>query len=457
MSLTLIFLTLIIASFFSYIAGKKKAEASRSLYTPLSSTATYHGAYLCLLVSIPALILIALWLILNSHFVEHMIIQNAAPELKADFEHYPLFTINQIKLIAEGVVLSADPIYQTAAASYLYYQNLSRWVLSLIIISLMFIAFSVGKSKISLKFAARAKVERFIKIGLFICATIATLTTIGIVLSLFTQALKFFQEVSIFQFLFGTHWSPQSAMDSQGNVITTAFGAMPVFLGTLLVATIAIIVAGPIGLFSAIYLSEYSPLIIRNWAKPIIEILAGIPTVVYGFFAAATIAPLIHSLGLHLNFDISLESALSAGFVMGIMIIPFVSSISDDAINAVPQRLRDGSLGLGATKSETILKIVLPAALPGIASGFLLAISRAIGETMIVVMAAGMIANLTFNPFESVTTVTVQITALMTGDQEFDNAKTLSAFGLALTLFISTLILNILAQITVKKYREKYD
>ncbi len=457
MSLSFIFLILATALFFSYRSGKKKSETCRSLYTPLSSTSAYHGAYLCILVSIPSLILIACWLMLNSQLVEYVVIQNAAPDLRKDFEAYPLFTINQIKLVAEGIILSTNPIYQKAAATYQHYQNLSRWSLSIIVMTLIAMGFTIGHSKISLKFKARAKVETFIKACLFICSLIATLTTIGIVLSLFTEAIKFFSDISIFKFLFGTHWSPQSAIDSQGNVIASSFGAFPVFLGTLLISMIAMIVAGPIGLFAAIYLSEYAPLIIRTWTKPVIEILAGIPTVVYGFFAVITVAPFIHSIGLYFGLNISLESALCAGIVMGIMIIPFISSIADDAINAVPQRLRDGSFGLGATHSETIIKIILPAALPGISSGFLLAISRAIGETMIVVMAAGMIANLTFNPFESVTTVTVQITSLMIGDQEFDNAKTLSAYGLALILFICTLILNVFAQITVKKYQEKYD
>jgi len=344
MSLTLIFIILIFATFLSYRSGKKKANASRSLYTPLSSTASYHGSYLCLLVSVPSLILIALWLILNSHFIEYIVIKNAATDIQQDFINYPLFTINKIRLIADGVILSTNPFYQKAAASYQEYQNLSTWILFIIITSLGLIAFTIGQSKISLKFKARAKVEKIIKAALFICATLATLTTLGIILSLFTEAIKFFSEVPIFQFLFGTHWSPQSATDSAGNVISTAFGAIPVFLGTLLIALIAILVAGPVGLFSAIYLSEYSPIIIRSWAKPIIEILAGIPTVVYGFFAAITVAPFIHSLGLHFNLNISLESALSAGIVMGVMIIPFVSSLADDAINAVPQRLRDGSL-----------------------------------------------------------------------------------------------------------------
>jgi phosphate transport system permease protein len=236
-----------------------------------------------------------------------------------------------------------------------------------------------------------------------------------------------------------------------------AFGAIPVFMGTLLISAIAMIVAVPIGLMSAIYLSEYANSKFRAAAKPLLEILAGVPTVVYGFFAALTVAPIIRNSGSILGLDVSSESALAAGLVMGIMIIPFVSSLSDDVINAVPQALRDGAYGLGATHSETIRQIVMPAALPGIVGGVLLAVSRAIGETMIVVMAAGLSANLTVNPIKTVTTVTVQIVTLLVGDQEFDSPKTLAAFALGLLLFIVTLSLNVIALRVVRKYREQYE
>jgi phosphate transport system permease protein len=236
-----------------------------------------------------------------------------------------------------------------------------------------------------------------------------------------------------------------------------AFGIIPVFLGTIVISAIAMCVAVPIGLMSAIYLSEYAGKKLRAIAKPLIEILAGIPTVVYGFFAALTVGPLIRDTGAMLGLSVSSESALAAGLVMGVMIIPFVSSISDDVINAVPQALRDGAYALGATKSETIKQVVLPAALPGIVGGILLAVSRAIGETMIVVMAAGLSANLTVNPLNAVTTVTVQIVTLLVGDQEFDSPKTLAAFALGLTLFVVTLFLNVIALHVVRKYREQYE
>ena len=259
------------------------------------------------------------------------------------------------------------------------------------------------------------------------------------------------------EFFFGTEWSPQIALRADQVGASGAFGAVPLFTGTLLVSLIAMAIAVPIGLMAAIYLSEYATARVRAIAKPVLEVLAGIPTVVYGFFAALTVAPAIRDLGASLGLAVASESALAAGLVMGIMIIPFVSSLSDDVINAVPQAMRDGSYALGATRSETIRKVIFPAALPGIVGGILLAVSRAIGETMIVVMAAGMSANLTWNPLEVVTTVTVQIVTLLTGDQEFDSPKTLAAFALGFTLFVITLILNLIALQIVRTYREQYE
>ncbi len=289
------------------------------------------------------------------------------------------------------------------------------------------------------------------------CSLIAIVTTIGIVLSLVFESVRFFAKVSIVEFLFGTEWSPQTALRADQVGASGAFGAIPLIAGTLLITVIAMVIAVPIGLFSAIYLSEYAGARVRGYIKPLLEILAGIPTVVYGFFAALTVAPYIRDLGASLGLNVASESALAAGLVMGIMIVPFISSLSDDVINAVPQSLRDGSYALGATQSETIKKVILPAALPGIFAACLLAVSRAIGETMIVVMAAGLAANLTANPFEAVTTVTVQIVTLLVGDQEFDSAKTLAAFALGLLLFCITLTMNVIALHVVRKYREQYD
>ena len=263
--------------------------------------------------------------------------------------------------------------------------------------------------------------------------------------------------VSPAEFLFGMEWSPQIAIRADQAGASGRFGMLPLFVGTLLISMIALIIAVPVGLMSAIYLAEYADKRLRGIIKPALEVLAGIPTVVYGFFAALTVAPFVRNMGEQIGLSVSSESALAAGLVMGIMIIPFVSSLSDDVINAVPQSLRDGSLGLGATKSETIRQVIFPAALPGIVGGILLAASRAIGETMIVVMAAGLAANLTLNPLDTVTTVTVQIVTLLVGDQEFDSPKTLAAFALGLLLFIVTLALNFIALHVVRKYREQYD
>jgi len=277
------------------------------------------------------------------------------------------------------------------------------------------------------------------------------------VLSVLFEAMRFFRAVPVTEFLFGLEWSPQTAIRADQIGSSGAFGAVPLFTGTLLVSGIALLVAVPIGLMSAIYLAEYASARVRAIAKPLLEILAGVPTVVYGFFAALTVGPIIRATGEALGLTVSSESALGAGLVMGVMIIPFVSSLSDDVITAVPQAMTDGSLALGATRSETIRRVVLPAALPGIVASFLLAASRAIGETMIVVMAAGLAANLTANPFEAVTTVTVQIVTLLIGDQEFDSPKTLAAFALGLVLFLVTLTLNIIALHVVRKYREQYE
>jgi phosphate transport system permease protein len=304
-------------------------------------------------------------------------------------------------------------------------------------------------SRSTADFRARNAFERVVLVVLVACSAVAVLTTIGIVFSVLFETMIFFRSVSPIEFLFGSHWSPTGTPAS--------FGLIPLLVGTLLITVIAIAVAGPLGLLSAIYMAEYASPRLRNVLKPVLEILAGIPTVVLGFFAALTVAPLIRRTGEAIGLDVASESALAAGLVMGMMIVPLISSLSDDIINAVPQSLRDGSYAMGATKSETIKKVVLPAALPGIVSAFMLAISRAVGETMIVVMAAGLAANLSINPLDAVTTITVQIATLLVGDQEFDSPKTLSAFALGFVLFFFTLVLNYIALRIVQKYREQYD
>ncbi|MGW8369109.1 MAG: phosphate ABC transporter permease subunit PstC, partial [Gammaproteobacteria bacterium] len=366
---------------------------------------------------------------------------------------------NDIRNLVEGNIVSNEPSQAVAAAAEVYRatQARSRLLLTASLIVVAIAVFVWAWRRIDPAFRARNRVERTIEYLLIAASMVAILTTIGIFASVFFEALRFFRQVPLLDFLFGLNWSPQTAIRADQVGSSGAFGAVPLFAGTLLISGIAMLVAAPVGLMSAIYLSEYASPRLRNYAKPMLEILAGIPTVVYGYFAALTVGPILRSAGEAMSLPVSSESALGAGLVMGIMIIPFVSSLSDDVINAVPQALRDGSYGLGATQSETIRHVVFPAALPGIVGALLLAVSRAIGETMIVVMAAGLAANLTVNPLEAVTTVTVQIVTLLVGDQEFDSAKTLAAFALGLVLFVVTLILNIIALRVVRRYREQYE
>ncbi len=369
--------------------------------------------------------------------------------------------ISDAKAVGDGDIVSAplDEGYKTArdalAQDYLGLKTLREWGISIGTVLASLAALFLTYRGIHRESRARNSSERIIRGGLFVSAGIAILTTIGILFSLLGETIKFFSNVPFYKFLFGTHWSPLSGV-FEGVVDENTVGAIPLFAGTFMITGIAMLVAVPIGLMAAVYLSDYASPRVRAWAKPLLEILAGIPTVVYGFFAAITVAPLIRGSGEALGLSVASESALAAGFVMGIMIIPFISSLSDDVINAVPQSLRDGSYGLGATKSETITKVVLPAALPGIVSAVLLGISRAVGETMIVVMAAGQGANLTWNPLEAVTTVTVQIVALITGDTEADTAAG-PAFALGFTLLCITLILNMFALRIVQKYRMRYE
>ncbi len=302
-----------------------------------------------------------------------------------------------------------------------------------------------------------AKFERLIRSSLLSCTMLSVLITILVVLSVFSETMRFFSNVPVFDFIFGLEWSPQTALRADQAGGSGTFGAVPVFLGTFLVTFIAMLVAAPLGIFSAIYLAVYASPRFRLWAKPVLEILAGVPSVVYGYFAVITMAPMLRAFGDYVGLSIASESALTAGTVMGIMITPYVMSISEDVISAVPKTLRFGSLAIGATDSETVKRVILPAALPGIVSALLLGISRGVGETMVVVMAAGMAAKLTVNPLESVTTATVQIMTLLVGDHEFDSDKTRAAFALGFSLFIMTLLLNIVALVIVKKYRERYD
>jgi phosphate transport system permease protein len=422
----------------------------------LHSLPSYHGWYVALWAVVPALVFLAFWQAVSPSLVIGAVLDSpAALALPADAMGRTAI-LDEARGLADGSLTAAfNPIATQLAPAFKAAARRYAILGSILALILAFAGGAFAFTRVRPELRARTRVERVTMIVLLLASLIAILTTLGIVLSLLFEALRFFSMVSPLEFLFGLQWNPQSATPAAGS---GEFGAIPLFWGTIFIgAIIAMIVAIPLGLMSAIYLTQYAHPRARRWLKPMLEILAGVPTVVYGYFAALTVAPYVRTLGLMLGIPSSSESALAAGLVMGIMIIPFVSSMADDSLAAVPQAMRDGSLAMGATTSETITKVLVPAALPGIIGGVLLAVSRAIGETMIVVMAAGLAANLTANPFDSVTTVTAQIVQLLTGDQEFESAKTLAAFALGLVLFIVTLLLNIAALMVVKHYREAYE
>ena len=425
----------------------------------LNSLPGYYGLYTAIWCAVPAIAVLAAWLLVQPIVLEQLARSTLPAGSAALTPAMRDLLLSDIRQLAAGDFTTRQVTPELRAAADAYAGMKSTGFAAMAVLAL--IAGAAGLSRgwqaVNAELRARNLVERVVKILLFAASAVAVLTTIGIVLSLLFEAIRFFNRVSPFEFLFGLQWSPQTALRADQVGASGSFGAVPIFAGTALISVIAMCVAVPLGLMSAIYMAEYASPRVRALAKPALEILAGVPTVVYGFFAALTIGPLIRDSGGLFGLDVASESALAAGLVMGVMIIPFVSSLSDDVISAVPQSLRDGSYAIGATKSETIRQVVLPAALPGIVGSVLLAASRAIGETMIVVMAAGLAANLTANPLEAVTTVTVQIVTLLVGDQEFDSAKTLAAFALGLVLFVVTLCLNIIALVVVRRYREKYD
>jgi len=425
MQTTTVFIVLVALSCSSFFLGRRRSRAVAETVggvTALHSLPRHYGYMAAAWAALPALLILVLWLGLESRVLNNLVVAQLPQSVH---EMHPselgLYT-NQIVGYASGSI-GLEQLDATQLAAAEHYKA----------------------------------VETIIKWLLFTCSFLAVLTTLGIVLSVLFEAVRFFRVIPIADFLFGLQWSPQMAIRADQVAASGSFGFIPLFVGTLLISAVALFIAVPVGLMSAIYLSEYATRRFRALTKPVLEILAGVPTVVYGFFAALTVAPFIRQLGESLGLNVASESALAAGIVMGIMIIPFVMSLSDDIINAVPDSMREASLGMGATMSETIRKVVLPAALPGIVGGILLAASRAIGETMIVVMAAGLSAKLTANPLEAVTTITVQIVTLLVGDQEFDNPKTLAAFALGLVLFFVTLLLNIIALYVVRKYREQYE
>ncbi|WP_088310311.1 phosphate ABC transporter permease subunit PstC [Novosphingobium sp. B 225] len=440
-----------------WFVGRARAKGLFTGRHSLAAVPSYHGWHLALWALIPALLVWAVWSGIAPGLVREAVLADPAAA------SLPAFDMERDAILAEAQALASDPgaaVFNAKAAplaSVFQAAQTRIWLAGAALTLLtLFAGAAWGYSRVSAAFPARTRVERAALIGLLVASLVAILTTAGIVASLLYETGLFFSYVSPIDFLTGTHWAPRVGVDAE---LGKDFGAVPLFWGTLYIgAVIAMLVAIPLGLMSAVFLTQYASPTLRKWLKPMLEILAGIPTVVYGYFAALTVAPQVRDFAAWMGMaNPSTESALAAGMVMGVMIIPFVSSMADDSIAAVPQAMRDGSLAMGATKSETIKRVLLPAALPGIVAGVMLAISRAIGETMIVVMAAGAAARLSANPFDSMTTVTFQIVQLLTGDQEFDSAKTLSAFALGLVLFMVTLALNVVALRVVKRYREAYE
>ena len=455
-----VLLVLVALSVVSYYFGRRRAVASvDGRERELHSRPNYHGAYVAAWVGIPSILLVLVWLALQGPIINVLLEQSLPADALQNLSPDQInLLLSEIRSVAAGNVFGEPSVaVQEASERYQRWQAIARYAMAAAALSVAILGLFFAGARISPHFRARLGTEHILSGLMIACSLIAILTTLGIVLSLLVEALRFFERVSPLEFFFGLNWEPQIPIREGQVTAGGAFGAVPVFAGTLLISLIALAVAIPIGLLSAIYLTEYANHRVRGVVKPVLELLAGIPTVVYGFFAVLTVAPAMRGFGEMIGVPIAPNSALAAGGVMGIMIIPFISSLSDDAIAAVPRSMREGSYALGATKGETITRVLLPAALPGIMGGVLLAASRAIGETMIVVMAAGIIANMTANPFEPVTTVTVQIVTLLIGDTEFDNPKTLAAFALGLVLFVVTLGLNILALHIVRKYREQYE
>lgn len=455
---TLILVLLGLSSACYYLGWRRSITLAQGTVRNLHSLPAYHGFYTALWATVPAFLLLTIGLTLKGPIVTRIVVANLPQEIQSLPPERLNLVISNIGNLASGDATSQkSPTLVAAAGLYVRLQGYASIAISVATLALGTFCGAIAWRTIKPGKRVRNSVERFVVGFLMASSTVAILTTVGIVLSVLFESIRFFQAIPLTEFIFGTEWSPQMAIRVDQVASSGAFGAVPLFVGTLLISCIAMLVAVPVGLMSAIYLAEYARPHIRTVMKPLLEVLAGIPTVVYGFFAALTVAPSIRGLGESFGLNVASESALAAGLVMGVMIIPFVSSLSDDVINAVPQAMRDGAYALGSTQSETIKKVVIPAALPGIVGAVLLAVSRAIGETMIVVMAAGLAANLTANPLRAVTTVTVQIVTLLTGDQEFDSPKTLAAFALGLMLFVVTLGLNIVALQVVRKYREQYE
>lgn len=455
----LAFLILAALSIAAFMLNRSAAHAITAGGTRIHSLAFFHGLFALLSVLVPVFVLICLFVLFKGTVIDRLVLAGLPAGTLAGLGDGEVnLILAEIRSVSRGQVFGTPEDWKLLAADRLVSLQAGANILLVAVSALL----SAGilllvRRTVSARFRARQAAERIVYGLLIACSVVAIITTIGIVASLLVEAYRFFQMVPFVDFMFGLNWEPQIPIRADQIAAVGAFGWIPVILGTVVIATIAMLIATPIGLLSAIYLNEFAPKAVRAVVKPILEILAGVPTVVYGFFAVLTVAPFLRSTGADLGLDVASNTALAAGSVMGIMLLPFISSFADDALSAVPRSLRDGSLALGATRGETMLKVLFPAAIPGIVGGVLLAVSRAIGETMIVVMAAGLIARLTINPLDSVTTVTVQIVTLLIGDTAFDNPKTLAAFALGLMLFILTLGINVLALRVVRKYREIYD
>jgi len=444
------------AGFYLYVQQRARMAASQDGVV-FESRPTFHAWWAGLVAISPVVFFLVLWSVVGERIVESVVLSKMAPEYlpKTPLEKQQIFV--QIANLLDGrAVVPPTPEILRLAAIYQDTLILLRTIMSACALFACAALGLVALRQSQANFPAQARVESIIRLVLITSSVVAILTTFAIVLSLLLESLRFFNLVPITE-LAGLQWNPQSALSDSGLEDIGRYGIVPLLLGTLLITGVAMLIAVPVGLMSATYLTQYAGSRFRKFSKPMLEILAGIPTVVYGFFAALVVAPAIKNFGAAIGLEVASESALAAGLVMGIMIIPFMSSLSDDALTAIPTDIRDGSFALGATKAETLRVVLLPAALPGIFGAVLLSISRAIGETMIVVMAAGLAANLTVNPLDSVTTVTVQIVKLLTGDQEFSSAKTLSAFALGLILFSMTLAMNAMALFLVRRYRETYE
>lgn len=439
------------------LVRSRKAAAQTLQGTRLHSRPGYHGLLAVLRAAVPAIVVFVLWKVFGDVIIQNMVLSAMpAGSVPADALQQKVL-LQRLGNLASGFGLSgeASEVERAAAAHMAQLTTAGQAMTAALMATVAAGGLFWSWRGTTAETRARNKVERAIQAALIACSAVAIFTTAGIVLSMLGEAFRFFQFIPAPEFFFGTVWNPR--FDTSGHGEQSGFGLLPLLAGTLLVAAIAMLVALPLGLMTAIYLAEYASYRTRDVVKPVIEVLAGIPTIVYGFFALVIVGPALSHLGALFGLQIRATSALTAGVVMGIMIIPFISSLSDDIITQVPKAMRDGSLALGGTKSETVVKVVLPAALPGIVGAVLLGVSRAIGETMIVVLAAGNAPVLTANPFEAVSTVTVSIVNQLTGDQDFASPQSLVAFALGLTLFAMTLVLNVIALVVVRRYREQYE